>query len=231
MQSGKQVTLAMDTSSSPLLFVLEKDGKRYTARRRGIKQEKLLFPVLNALLKKAGADLADIGRVFIIRGPGRFTGIRISLTFASMMKYLNHTEVRGATLFEALRFQAENSRAFKSWKQQHPDGALAVVLHAFREEYFLQIFDEQNTAPAWLSREELLERLAQYGRPLCVAGSDKDASPLSGLLGGKYTLAEEKVCRLQPAQFLEMARQNGWEKDALEPLYLKPARFELIKPV
>ena len=140
----------MDSSSSPLLLVLEKEGKIYSVRRKGIKQEKLLFPALNTLLRKADSNLQDINRIFLIRGPGRFTGIRISLTFASMMKYLNHTEVRGATLFEALRFQAENSRAFKSWKQQHPDGALAVVLHAFREEYFLQIFDEQNTAPAWL---------------------------------------------------------------------------------
>lgn len=231
MQSGKQVTLAMDTSSSPLLLVLEKDGKRFVARRKGIKQEKLLFPVLNALLAKAGAELADIGRIFIIRGPGRFTGIRISLTFASMMKYLNHTEVRGATMFEAVHFQAQSSRAFQAWQKQHPDGALVVVLHAFREEYFLQIFDEQHAGPAWLSREELLKRLAEYGRPLYVAGTDKEGTSLAGLLGNAYPLADEKVCKLQPARFLAMACGDGWEKDALEPLYLKPARFELIKPV
>ena len=231
MQSGKQVTLAMDTSSSPLLIVLEKDGKRFIARRKGIKQEKLLFPVLNGLLAKAGAELTDISRVFIIRGPGRFTGIRISLTFASMLKYLNKTEVRGATMFEALRFQAQQSRAFKTWKRHNPAGALAVVLHAFREEYFLQIFDQEQNGPAWLSREELLKRLAEYGRPLFVAGNDKDGAPLGALLGDGYTQAEAKICKLQTAQFLEMARQDGWEKDALEPLYLKPARFELIKPV
>ncbi len=231
MQSGKTVTLAMDTSSSPLLLVLEKDGKRFVARRQGIKQEKLLFPVLNALLAKAGAELTDIGRIFIIRGPGRFTGIRISLTFAAMMKYLNQTEARGATMFEALRFQAEASRAFKTWRSQHPQGALAVVLHAFREEYFLQIFDAQNAGPAWLSREELLRRLAEYGRPLFIAGSDKGGASLEGLLVGSYTLAADKICKLQPVQFLQMARQDGWEKDALEPLYLKPARFELVKPV
>ena len=101
MQSGKKITLAMDTSASPLLLCAEKDGKIFSVRRKGVKQEKLLFPALQALLAKAGAELQDIGRIFIIRGPGRFTGIRISLTFASMLKYLNQTDVRGATVFDS----------------------------------------------------------------------------------------------------------------------------------
>lgn len=231
MQSGKLVTLAMDTSASPLLLTLEKDGKIYTVRRKGVKQEKLLFPALHTLLAKAGASLNDIGRIFLIRGPGRFTGIRISLTFASMMKYLNHTEVRGTTMFEAVRFQTLASRKFQTWQKQHPQGVLAVVLHAFREEYFLQIFDAKNEGPTWLSREELLARLAAYAQPLFIAGSDKDGAGLEGLVGSGYALAEPKACKLQPARLLEMAAEERWTKDALEPLYLKPARFELVKPV
>lgn len=231
MQSGKSVTLAMDTSGSPLLLALEKDGKIYAVRRKGVKQEKLLFPALHTLLAKAGVSLNELGRIFLIRGPGRFTGIRISLTFASMLKSLNQTEVRAATLFEAVRFQTVSSRSFKNWQRQNPAGALAVVLHAFREEYFLQIFDEQQAGPAWLSREELLARLAAYGRPLFVAGSDKDGHSLAGFLGNLYPLADSKSCKLQPARLLAMAQDAHWEKDALEPLYLKPARFELVNPV
>ncbi len=221
----------MDSSSSPLLLVLEKEGKIYSVRRKGIKQEKLLFPALNTLLRKADSNLQDINRIFLIRGPGRFTGIRISLTFASMMKYLNHTEVRGSTLFEAIHFQARASRMFQRWEKQNPQGALAVVLHAFREEYFLQIFDRENAGPAWLSREELLARLAAYKQPLFIAGVDKEGGPLNGLLGTRYPLANSNISKLQPARLLEMALDKRWEQNALEPLYLKPARFELVKPV
>lgn len=231
MQSRKKLTLAMDTSGSPLLLAVEKDGKVFAARKKGVKQEKLLFPVLNAVLAKAGAELGDIGRIFIIRGPGRFTGIRISLTFASMMKYLNHTEVRGTTVFDVIRFQAASSRKFGSWQKRHPQGALGIVLHAFREEYFLQIFDGENAGPAWLSREELLSRLAAYKQPLFLAGSDKDGAPLAGLVGSAYTLADAKDCKVRPAALLEMANNPAWEQNALEPLYLKPARFELVNPV
>ena len=230
MQSREKLTLGMDTSGSPLLLTVKKGDKIFSVRRKGVKQEKLLFPALESLLAKAGAQMEDIGQIFIIRGPGRFTGIRISLTFASMMQFLNKTQVRGATMFEVLARQAETSRAFAAWKKQNPQGALAVVLHAFREEYFLQIFDEEKQGPAWLSREELLSRLSAYGKPLFLAGSDKDAQPLSGLVGNSYTFASEKDCFVRPATLLEMAQEDSWSQNALEPLYLKPARFELVQP-
>ena len=228
MQSG--CTLVMDTSSSPLLLALEKDGKIYTATRKGIKQEKLLFPTLQKLLTKANVALPDVSRVFIIRGPGRFTGIRISLTFASMLKYLNHAEVRGATLFEVLRRQTESSAVFKKWKKENPNGVLGVVLHAFREEYFLQFFDEENHAPLWLSREELLKRLSSYQRPLFLAGSAKEDAPLQTLAGPAFAYAAQKDCFVRPATLLSMAQEDTWANNALEPLYLKPARFELVNP-
>lgn len=223
-------TLMMDSSASPLLLALEKDGKIYTSRRKGIKQERLLFPQLQTLLAKAHAQLQDISHVFIIRGPGRFTGIRIALTFASMMQFLNHSEVKGATLFEVIYRQTVHSRTYQVFKKNSPVGSVAVVLHAFREEYFLQIFDKQNRGPQWLSREELLAQLAAYPYPLLVAGTDKDFSALTNLLENKYLLAATKDCKVQPRTLWEMSQEETWKKNALEPLYLKPARFELIVP-
>lgn len=225
MQSG--VSIVIDSSHSPLLLAVEKDGKLFASRRKGIKQEKLLFPILNSLLGKAEVNLQDVKRIFIIRGPGRFTGIRIALTFASMMQMLGNCEVKGATIFEVIYRQVLDSPVYKSWQQKHPSGVVAVVLHAFREEYFLQIFDEKKSAPQWLSREELLDTLSAYPYPLFVAGTDKEFSPLAGLLGVKYALAPLPVCRVQAKTLARLAQEKKWEKAALEPLYLKPARFEL----
>ena len=224
MQRREKVILGLDTSGSPLLLAVQKNGKVWSRKKSGVKQERLLFPTLNSALKAAEAEMKDISRIFIIRGPGRFTGIRISLTFASMLKYLNHT------LFEALHRQAENSAAFKKWKKQHPTGAIGIVLHAFREEYFLQFFDGKNEGPAWLTREELLTRLQNYPHPLFLAGQDKNHEPLEGLLGNRYTLADAKISALQPKTLIEMAQDDSWAENSLEPLYLKPARFELTTP-
>lgn len=228
MQSG--VSMVLDTSHSPLLIAVEKNGQVFSARRKGIKQEKLLFPVLKQLLAKAGVSLPDISRIFIIRGPGRFTGIRIALTFASMLRMLSGCDVKGATIFEVIHRQVQALRAYKTWQEQNPSGVIAVVLHAFREEYFLQIFDTAKSAPKWLSREELLAQLAAYPYPLFIAGTDKEFTPLTDLLANHYTLAPYKVCRVQAQTLFKLAQENKWSKDALEPLYLKPARFELEVP-
>lgn len=227
--SGK-IILGLDTSNSPLLAAVTDGVKSASCRKKGVKQEKLLFPVLEKALAKLNAQLTDVKTVFVVRGPGRFTGIRISLTFASMLQTLNRAQVRGATLFEVIHKQASASKAFTQWKADKPSGMLAVILHAFREEYFLQFFDEENSAPLWLSREELLSRLQSCPRPLFIAGSDKDSAPLDNLLEGKYTLAAYKDCIVRPATLLAMAQDPHYDQNALEPLYLKPARFELINP-
>ena len=230
MQSGKSVTLALDTSGSVLMVSVQRAGKRVVRRRRGIKQERLLFPALQAALRACQVTLQDVRKICIVRGPGRFTGIRIALTFASMMKYLNQAEVYGATVFDILRLQVENSSIFTRFKKQHPNGHLGIVLHAFREEYFLQICDGSQAGPLWLSREELLKRLAQYPAPLLLAGTDKNDTDLSELTGGQYPLAAAKDCRVRPQTLLEISQQALFRQNALEPLYLKPARFELITP-
>jgi tRNA threonylcarbamoyl adenosine modification protein YeaZ len=230
MQNGT-VTLVMDTSASPLLIAAEKDGRTVCAHRKGIKQEKLLFPVLERVLGKLGAQLKDISRICIVRGPGRFTGIRISLTFASLLKELNRTRVYGVTVFEALYRQNKNSRAFLKWQQKHPTGVMAVILHAFREEYFLQIFDAENSAPRWLSRAELQTILAGCKKPLFIAGTDKNFMPLTELAGAYGTLAPFTSCRVSARQLLACCGDETCAQQALEPLYLKPARFELVKPV
>lgn len=230
MSRGKEIILGLDTSNSPLLAAVSDGVKTASRRRKGVKQEKLLFPALEGALKKLNAELADVKTVFVVRGPGRFTGIRISLTFASMMHALNGTAVRGATLFEVIHKQAAASKRFTEWKKKNPSGVLAVILHAFREEYFLQFFDAANSAPKWLSREELLAQLATYDRPLFAAGSDKDGFPLDELLDGKYAQADDRDCTVRPETLLAMAQDPRYDKDALEPLYLKPARFELVTP-
>ena len=223
----QKIKLALDSSGPTLSVGIQAGEKIYCLRKSGIKQERFFLPLVERALAKAGAGLKDIGEVFFVRGPGRFTGLRISLTFASMLASLNGTQTASATLFEILYKQVADSVAFAKWKKENPAGGVAVVLHAFREEYFLQIFDEKHAAPQWLSRGELLQQLAAYAQPLYVAGTDKDGASLAGLLGGGYRLAPLTDSRVRMQTLLEMSQNPLYRKNAMEPLYLKPARFEL----
>ena len=230
MQSSKSVILGLDTSASPLLIAAEASNQIFSRCQKGIKQERLLFPLMQRTLSACGARLQDVKKICIVRGPGRFTGIRIALTFASMMKYLNQAEVYGATLFEILRRQVVASATFKRFLKKNPAGVIGVVLHAFREEYFLQIFDGTNRGPQWLSREELLAQLAAYPAPLLLAGTDKNGETLAALTEERYPLAAPADCRVRPQTLVALAQEASFKQEALEPLYLKPARFELINP-
>ncbi len=217
-------------SSGPQFWAGITDGeKTYTLRRSGIKQEQFFLAVIEKLLAKMDADLRDVEQICFVRGPGRFTGLRISMTFASMLQMLNKTKVSSATVFDVLHRQVLDSLAFLKWKEEYPKGIIAVVLHAFREEYFLQFFDGTNTLPQWLSKEELIAQLAERKEPLYVVGTDKEGESLNLLLGAKYRYAPQADNQVRMTTLFELAQNPKYQKNALEPLYLKPARFELGK--
>ncbi len=222
-----KISLALDSSGPRFLAGISDGVNTYSLYHTGIKQEQFFLPLVERLLTKAGAEWPDIKHVCFVRGPGRFTGIRISLTFASMLQSLNGAQLSSATLFELLYRQVQVSPAFIKWREDCPQGKVAVVLHAFREEYFLQFFDGTAQGPVWLSKEELKANLTTCQYPLYVAGTDKNSTSLAELLGDTYHLAPLADSRVRIQTLLDLAQHPIYQKDALKPLYLKPARFEL----
>lgn len=229
MQTGKKITLALDSTSAPLFMVLESGGKIFTAKKNGIKQEELLYPALNKLFAKAGVKLKDITHFFYIKGPGRFTGIRIGITLASVLSEINGVKSCSADLFEVLKFQAEHSKKYQTWLKQNPGGILGIVLHAFREEYFSLLCSE-GQKPVWCSWQELESKLKDFGKPLFICGWDKERASLEGKLPQNCTYAPASLNKLNAACLLELNENLQGKQtmaQVLEPLYLKPARFEL----
>jgi tRNA threonylcarbamoyl adenosine modification protein YeaZ len=220
----KEIILAIDSSSSPLLVALSARAKTFYARSFALKQEDYLFKLIRKLLAKAGGKFNEIKTVFFIKGPGRFTGIRIGITLASMLKELSGASAASATVFDAVECRILKSSQFKKWKKQNPAGRLAVVIHAFRGEYFLGFEGVQK----WLSFEELNSFLDAVREPLFIAGWGRDKRPLSEVLPAKFSYAAGGVNFISPQTLIEMSCVARYgEGDVFEPLYLKPARFEM----
>lgn len=194
------IILAVDATGEVLSAAVENGGKVFTARKAGKKpHDELLLPLVEALLKKAKVKWDDLDAVAAAAGPGRFTGIRIGLSFAAMAGMKLKIPALALSRLEAA---AETS------------GADAVVgaVPGWKDEVYHQLFRRSKrglaagaaaewTAPdAWPAR-----RAAAESQGLAVAYGDVDAAAL-----------------------LPVARRRLARKDfpPFEPFYLKPAGYE-----
>ncbi len=186
-------------------------------------QEKQLFPSLDLLLKRTGARLEDISGVCAVRGPGRFTGIRIGLTLAGSLELLLGCRARGVTVFEVLALAAAPLLP--------AGGKLAVLLHAFKEEYFVQFYrvapggkvPRPLGAPVWLPEAGARDLLVSAKPDLCAA-DDEEKPGIYSLVPAGCRKAPPSVSMVTPEAVMAAGEIFG---GPMEPLYLKPAKYEL----
>ena len=69
--------------------------------------EKLIVEIENSLLK-IGADYKSVKKIIIVTGPGSFTGIRSSITFAKTLRLYLNIRVIGISKFEILNLLTIN---------------------------------------------------------------------------------------------------------------------------
>jgi hypothetical protein len=80
-----------------------------------------------------------------------------------------------------------------------------------------------------MTKEELLQSLSACEAPLFITGFGPGGEPPPAPSGPKYTLGAEKLGIADAKTMCKTAAEKSFEKHSLEPLYLKPARFELGK--
>lgn len=225
------MTLGLCTSGSRLKVSVFDGKDLLRAQRKVYNQEKVLFPVIKRLLSRAGAELRGVGLVCAVRGPGRFTGIRIALTLAGALKALAGADVRTVTLFEILAFQAAGSPHFLRWAGRGKR-RVAALLHAFRDEYFCQFFSiaaggrpRPDGEPVWLKAAEMKELLAAERAPFYAVADSEECGDIYSLVPGSAVTAPAAISKILPAAIIGAALACG--SATLKPLYLKPAKYEM----
>lgn len=207
------------------------DGETFRqAQRKVYNQERFLFALIKRELAAAGCDLRGVGTVCAARGPGRFTGIRIALTLAGALQALAGAAVYTATLFEILALQAAEGRAFGVWAGGQKK-RLAVLLHAFKDEYFCQFFTAGAGArprpagePVWLRADEIKNLLAAEGEPFYLIADAEEARDIYALAPAFALKAPAALSKVLPAYVIKAALAGS--SRTLKPLYLKPAKYE-----
>lgn len=227
---AKKITLGLCTSGSRLKVAVGRGGTFRQAQRKIYNQERILFPLVKRELAAAGSGLRGVDAVCAARGPGRFTGIRIALTLAGALRALAGAAVYTATLFEVLALQAAQSGSFAAWAGGGKK-RLAVLLHAFKDEYFCQFFTAAAGArprpagePVWLRAEEMKALLAAEAAPFYLIADAEEAREIYALAPERALKAPASLSKVLPAYVIKAALAGG--SSSLKPLYLKPAKYE-----
>ena len=193
--------LAVDATGDVVSVAAQAGGKVYALRKSGKRpHDELLLPAVETLLKRAKLSYEDLDAVAVASGPGRFTGIRIGLSFAAILGMKLKIPALAVSRLEAA---AEKSGA---------NDALAA-LPGWKNEVYSQRFRRLKALgeAAWTAPEEWPSVRAQAeAKGLAVAYYDTDAADL--LPVARRRLKDKKLPPLAPF-YLKPA---GYEK--------KPAR-------
>ena len=230
----EKIILGLCTSGSRLKVAVSAGGRFFQAQKKVFNQERVLFPLVKRELKKAGSGLSGVNTVCSARGPGRFTGIRISLTLAGALKALAGARVYTATLFEILALQAFESAHFRAWAGRSGGTRLAVLLHAFKDEYFCQVFraggpklPRPEGEPVWLKAGDMKQLLAGINTPFYTIADDEEAPGIYSLAPESAAKAPAVLSKIIPAYIIKASL--AYKNQTLKPLYLKPAKYETIQ--
>ena len=91
----------------------------------------ILIIEIDKFLKKSHTNIKKIKSIYIITGPGSFTGIRSALTFAKALKLTMNLNIFGLSKFELINFKMGMSKIRKT---------KCIILHFRNNEFFIQSF-------------------------------------------------------------------------------------------
>lgn len=183
----------------------------------------VLAPAVDRLLRGQGLAARDLAGVACVRGPGSFTGLRMSLAFALGL-------ARGASLplagLEHLPLIAAGRLPLLSGA-----GTLAVLTHSRRRQVYVQAFSASAVAALFpvlaVGLERLPALLAGLPPPLRLVGSGatENREALAGLLPGAGFL-DPALDGPTPEALARAACAADYSLAPIEPFYLRASDAE-----
>ena len=197
------ISLFIDTSTSNVSISIVKDGKILSIIQEGIVNEhsKYATSYVKKVIDDAGIDANDLDNIFVVNGPGSFTGVRIGVTIAKTYGYLINKEIIPVSSLKSLAISSNNKDIIMS------------VIGANRNNYYVGIYDKNYDNlidEKFVSANELLELINEYN-PYIVSN---DFYVLGKYKFNKVNLDIEKIV----GYYKDMDKVNY---HALVPNYLK----------
>ena len=90
--------LVIDAASDKIFFSIIKDSKSYTTEHSNSRENfDKLVKLLNKFLSEKDTNINQIKKIYINRGPGKFSSLRNSISIAKALSLANRIELVGFT--------------------------------------------------------------------------------------------------------------------------------------
>lgn len=145
-------SLFIDTASSRIILaILENDKIVYEKNvENDMNLSTRIFPLIDEMFQKTNIQPSDVDRIYVVNGPGSFTGVRIGVTIAKTMAWALHKEIVPLSELE-LMATASVEQTYK-----------VPYIDARREAVFGAIYDKDNQVllkEQYISIEELCKHI------------------------------------------------------------------------
>jgi tRNA threonylcarbamoyladenosine biosynthesis protein TsaB len=174
VSDSKQVSLAVETSGRVGSVVLG-TGQNLIARKElsGFRRHSSeLLVTISDLLGRHCLAPSDIERIYLPRGPGSFTGIRIAVTFAKMAAFALKANIVAIDTLESLAENTAPAILDKTLEIQR----LAAILDAKRGFFYIAVFDwiqdhfERKSDDLLITADDFLARFCSGQAPVHLLG-------------------------------------------------------------
>ncbi len=189
--------------------------RRLVERPRG--QAEILFDELAALFAQAGTDAGDVARIVAARGPGSFTGIRVTLAVAQGLALGLARPVVGIDVRDVM------AEAVRARPDMPSSGDFAVAIEMGRGRLVVQRFvvaparpPHREGEPLWLTADETDRRIPG---DVSLAAPAEAGGPVAAGARWRISLEERLDALARLGAGCDPARSPA------RPLYLRPPRI------
>ena len=149
------ISLFIDTAMANVSISIIKDGVMLSRVCENIPNEhsKYATSYVKKVIDEANIDANDVDKIFVVNGPGSFTGVRIGVTIAKTYGYLINKNIIPVSSLKSLAISSKQN------------GTVMSVINANRNNYYVGIYDSEYNEiidEQFVSANRLLDLIDEY---------------------------------------------------------------------
>lgn len=196
------ISLFIDTSASDVSIAILKEEKILSKINKNIPNKHSIYvvPFIDEVLKKASLTPDKVEKIYVVTGPGSFTGVRIGVTIAKTYAYLRKIPITAVSSLKMLALSNNNE-------------TILSLIDAKHDNYYLGLYTkekEEIIKEHFGNKEEVLEIIMKY-HPTIVSAEEINNEEIKSM---KQELDISKII----AYYQKKEEENYF---TIKPNYLK----------